>query len=248
MLLIVWDTVRAENLSLHGYGRPTTPNLERLAARGVRFEHAFATSPWTLPSHASLFTGRWPHELSAGWKTPLDDDPPHARRDGSARSAMTPPGSSPTWTTAAARPAWPGASRTTRITRSSVWEVFTRYVGLGRKVDQISLAMVADILAGRRRGGARPLIPLSKEHAKGAADVDRAFLDWLSWQRTRGRPFFAFLNYNDAHSPYQVPDDSAPGFGLRPSSWHDRLVLQQWNIARQVEAALPRRADGQRPL
>ena len=108
--------------------------------------------------------------------------------------------------------------------------------------------MVADILAGRRRGGARPLLPLSKEHAKGAADIDRGFLDWLSWQRTRGRPFFAFLNYNDAHTPYEVPDDAAPGFGIRPSSWHDRLVLQQWNIARQDEAPRPRRADGQRPL
>ena len=38
VLLIVWDTVRAENLSLYGYERPTTPNLERLAARGVRFD------------------------------------------------------------------------------------------------------------------------------------------------------------------------------------------------------------------
>ena len=63
VLLIVWDTVRAGNLSLYGYGRRTTPHLERLAARGVRLERAFATSPWTLPSHASLFTGRWPHEL-----------------------------------------------------------------------------------------------------------------------------------------------------------------------------------------
>ena len=69
-------TRSAQNLSLYGYGRPTTPNLEGLAARGVRFRHAFATSSWTLPSHASLFTGRWPHELSAGWKTPLDDTHP----------------------------------------------------------------------------------------------------------------------------------------------------------------------------
>ena len=51
------------------------------------------------------------------------------------------------------------------------------------------------------------MTPRSKEHAKDAADIDRAFLDWLSWQRTRGRPFFAFLNYNDAHTPYEVPDD-----------------------------------------
>src|SRR6185437_2697844 len=106
----------------------------------------------------------------------------------------------------------------------------SRYVGLGRRVDPFSIALVADKIAGGRWGGARPLIPISKEHAKSAADIDRGFLDWLSWQRTRGRPFFAFLNYNDAHTPYEVPDDSARGFGIRPSSWHDRLVLQQWNI------------------
>ena len=129
-----------------------------------------------------------------------------------------------------------------------MWEVFTRYVGLGRKIDQISLAMVADILTGGAGAGHAPRSRSRRSTPRAAADVDRGFLDWLSWQRTRGRPFFAFLNYNDAHTPYEVPDDSAQGFGIRPSSWHDRLVLQQWNIARQDEAPLPRRADGQRPL
>ena len=64
------------NLSLHGYSRRTTPNLELLAGRGVRFDLAFATSSWTLPSHASLFTGRWPHELGVDWKSPLKDGTP----------------------------------------------------------------------------------------------------------------------------------------------------------------------------
>jgi arylsulfatase A-like enzyme len=236
VLLIVWDTVRAGNLSPYGYGRRTTPNLELLAARGVRFQHAFATSPWTLPSHASLFTGRWPHELSAGWKTPLDaTHPTLAGRLGSLG-----------YDTAGFVANLDYCGRETGLDRGfahyedypiGVLEVFTRYVGLGRKIDRISIAMVADLLTGRRRGGARPLIPLSKEHAKGAADIDRAFLDWLSWQRPRGRPFFAFLNYNDAHSPYEAPDDSARGFGIRPSSWHDRLVLQQWNILDKMKIA-----------
>src|SRR5262249_8070588 len=76
VLLIVWDTVRAANLSLHGYGRRTSPNLEKLATRGVGFEQAFATAPWTLPSHSSTFTGRWPHELTADWQVPLDESFP----------------------------------------------------------------------------------------------------------------------------------------------------------------------------
>ena len=71
VLLIVLDTVRADHLSLYGYERPTTPNLERLAKRGIRFDNARATAPWTLPSHASMFTGHWPHELGAKWMTPL---------------------------------------------------------------------------------------------------------------------------------------------------------------------------------
>ncbi len=76
VLLIVLDTVRADALSPYGYERDTTPNLARLAERGVRFEHARSTAPWTLPSHASLFTGRWRHETSANVGIALDDSHP----------------------------------------------------------------------------------------------------------------------------------------------------------------------------
>ena len=72
VLLVVLDTVGADHLSLHGYARPTSPTLEELASRAIRFDRAQAPSSWTLPSHASMFTGMWPHELSVGWLTPLD--------------------------------------------------------------------------------------------------------------------------------------------------------------------------------
>src|SRR5262249_10937784 len=71
VVLIVMDTVRAANLSAYGYGRNTTPHVDRVAARGVLFEHAVSAAPWTLPSHATLFTGRWPHELSTDYERPL---------------------------------------------------------------------------------------------------------------------------------------------------------------------------------
>ena len=71
VLFIVLDTVRADRLSLYGYPRSTTPALERLARRGIRFDAARACAPWTLMSHASFFTGRWPHELDIKWQTPL---------------------------------------------------------------------------------------------------------------------------------------------------------------------------------
>lgn len=47
IVLISLDTVRADHLSLYGYTRPTTPNLDRLAQQGVLFENAIAPSSWT---------------------------------------------------------------------------------------------------------------------------------------------------------------------------------------------------------
>ena len=51
------DTTRAVNMSLYNYHKPTTPNLEEFSSESVVFTNAIATAPWTLPSHASLFTG-----------------------------------------------------------------------------------------------------------------------------------------------------------------------------------------------
>jgi arylsulfatase A-like enzyme len=47
-------------LGSYGYERPTSPRLDHLAESGVLFETAVSTSPWTLPAHASLFTGLYP--------------------------------------------------------------------------------------------------------------------------------------------------------------------------------------------
>lgn len=62
IVLIVMDTQRADRLSAYGYARPTSPQLERLAQRGLLFENALATSSWTWPSTASILTGMLPQE------------------------------------------------------------------------------------------------------------------------------------------------------------------------------------------
>ncbi|QEH34519.1 Choline-sulfatase [Aquisphaera giovannonii] len=241
VLLIVWDTVRAASTSLHGYGRPTTPNLQRLAARGTRFDLAFSTSSWTLPAHASLFTGRWPHELGVDWKSPLRRDVPtvagHLRDRG--------------YDTAGFVANLDYASVETGLSRGfahyedypvDLLDTLDRYVGLGHRMELSTWGSVVSSLLEKASGRPMGRIGRSREHAKRATDVDRGFLDWLSWQRGRARPFFAFLNYNDAHSPYEVPDPSAPGFGLRPTTLRDYLTLQRWN---QVPKASLRPEDVQ---
>lgn len=65
ILLIIMDATRAKNLSCYGYHRPTTPNLERFAERCVVYETAISAAGWSLPSHASIFTGLYPSRHGA---------------------------------------------------------------------------------------------------------------------------------------------------------------------------------------
>jgi hypothetical protein len=64
-LLVTLDTTRVDHLSAYGYERDTTPNLSRLAADGVTFTRAYSVASWTLPAHASLFTGKYPSSHGA---------------------------------------------------------------------------------------------------------------------------------------------------------------------------------------
>ena len=60
VLLITLDTVRSDHVGAYGAPHAATPNLDRLAARGLLFPHAFSVVPVTLASHATLLTGRYP--------------------------------------------------------------------------------------------------------------------------------------------------------------------------------------------
>ena len=60
VLLVTLDTLRADRLGSYGYAAAETPNLDRLAGRGLRFERAATVTPLTLPAHASLMTGTHP--------------------------------------------------------------------------------------------------------------------------------------------------------------------------------------------
>jgi arylsulfatase A-like enzyme len=65
VLLITLDTLRSDHLSLYGYDPDTTPFLAQLARDMQKFERAYTPSTWTLPSHASMFTGLYPSQHGA---------------------------------------------------------------------------------------------------------------------------------------------------------------------------------------
>ncbi len=67
ILLFVMDTTRVDAVSAYGAARGTTPAVDALAAEGLRYAHAYANASWTLPSHATLFTGLAPQIHGVGW-------------------------------------------------------------------------------------------------------------------------------------------------------------------------------------
>ena len=75
VLLISIDTCRADRLSCYGYKRPTTPNIDAVAAEGILFENVISPIPTTLPAHSSMLTGTIPpyHGIHSNFSHPLDN-------------------------------------------------------------------------------------------------------------------------------------------------------------------------------
>jgi arylsulfatase A-like enzyme len=232
VLLIVLDTVAAGHLGLYGYDRATCPALVEAAEHAIRFDSARATSSWTLPSHASMFTGRWVHELSAGWFTPLDQRRPTLAEFLGGRGYATAGFVANTYYCATDS----GLARGFNWYQDYVFPELTAF----------KTAVLVDRAIERLRaftyysGGwldSAGLLPLAQrilrsldDDRKGAAVVNREFLDWLATRGQPARPFFAFLNYNDAHYPYELPPERLHRFGARPADEYERLLIRRWGL------------------
>lgn len=197
VLFLVLDTVRAENLSIYGHKRLTTPNLEKLGKQGVRFDRAVATAPWTLPSHASLFTGHWPSELSADWLCELDGTYPTLAESFAARG----------YNTAGFVGNVNYCSRAFGLARGFAhYEDYPVSLATFSRSTFLSNQLVRWMR--RLRGAGQP------GGLKNAEQLNRDFLRWL--ERHPDRPWFTFINYFDAHDPY-----------LPPATWRTRFGAAQ---------------------
>jgi arylsulfatase A-like enzyme len=187
VLLIVLDTQRAQSMSLYGYGRETTPELNRLAENGVVFDRAISTSSWTLPSHATLFTGRFNHDVRAVWNGPVD----------SRYKTLAEVLSSMGYATAGFVANLTFLDDFYRLDRGfEVWD--DQPVTAGTIVSHSWLTRSAVCWLRERLGNHQDLVRRTAE------DINLAFLDWLS-KKKGDAPFFVFLNYYDPHRPYLPP-------------------------------------------
>ena len=196
IILLVLDTVRRDHLRLYGYPRATSSRLDSLGARGTVFEHALSAAPWTLPSHAAMFTGHLPHEISATWRVPLGDELPTLAEVLGRRGYQS--GGFIGNTTY--------VSRETGLARG-----FLRFRDFRISAGKILLTPAF---------GRRWILDWSSRWRlvrNSAETVNQWCLDWLD-VRDPHRPFFAFLNYADAHDPYEPPAPYDRRFGDSTSS------------------------------
>jgi arylsulfatase A-like enzyme len=219
VLLLVLDTVRAWSLGLYGSGLLTTPQIEQLARSSTVFDAAYSTSSWTLPAHASLFTGLYPAGTGADWESGLAPSVPTIAEELASRG----------YETAGFSANLDYVTREYGLDRG--FRHFEDYGnGFGQALETSALMQkVAFSLRSRLAGNEDQL------SRKRATDINAAF---LSWQASADRPFFAFLNYYDAHEPYLPPAPFAQRFGVARRPIMRTAVLLRTQPAANIPASV----------
>jgi arylsulfatase A-like enzyme len=246
VLLVVLDTVRADHLSLYGYERPTSPALVRLASQGVRFDRARASAPWTLASHATMFTGRWPHELGVQWMHPVRDDVPTLAEFMSGLGYATAGFVGNTLYCSYDSGLDRGFTHYEDYVLDTMAAIRTAQLsdGLVNALLQLNLTVIRTFpQSPTRRHQEKIARLLSPDNRKDAGIINREFLDWSSRRAEPDRPFFAFLNFMDAHSPYVLPWGSEYRFGQAPSTEADlRFLTESWPTVNKLRISPRERA------
>jgi arylsulfatase A-like enzyme len=185
VVLVIIDTLRADHLSVYGYHRPTSPQIDRLASQGTLFDLAISPSSWTLASHASMMTGTYAHVHHTD--TVKRELPPRLPTLGSVLEQE--------------------GYRTAAFSANTFF--FSRRHGFGKgfihfgdffqspaeALAQVHYIAAADRFLIRRHW---------RENFLGrqtAADINRAALHWID---AGHHPFFLALNYLDVHDPYKA--------------------------------------------
>lgn len=206
VVLITWDTVRADHLSLYGYERDTTPFLEQLAGTVTVYRNAIATSNWTLPTHASIFTGRTARNHGAHLTSKYPGFLPMSQGCETMAEFLSQAG-----------------YRTAGIAANSGYLIPP--FGFDRGFSHYAFPLYSPFLPieGRAyliRASMHALLAslFNRDHPDAlfvSADVINERADrFLESVAGRSQPFFLFLNYMDAHAPYVPPPpfrDRYPG-------------------------------------
>lgn len=223
VVVVVVSGLRADRVGFLGYDRPTTPALDAVADTALVFEDAQATSNWTVPSLASILTGRLPYGHGAGLNggsgtlgTPLRPD---VRTLGRALVA--------------------GGMRTAAVVADPAFRGWALDTGFEEWMDDPGRGVVPSLLVPLSKGGVDPTGWPRRADADGVSD--RA-IAWVQTQPATG--WFLLVQFADAGGPFTPTraDEEAAGYTTRP--WPSDLYDAS---LRRVDRAVGRLLDALPP-
>jgi arylsulfatase A-like enzyme len=196
VVLIVMDTVRADHTTVYGYDRETTPNLREFARGATVYRNALAASDMTLGSHASLFTGLYPSWHGAHYAAPVH--PKGRPLDGRFHTVAE----------------ILGSQGYTAVGVAANTAYFPPFFGLTQGFDAFDVRIPVPMQRATETPSLRTavlnvagmILDLREVDLQNrrAEDISAAGME-LVQRRTPGAPFFLFINYMDAHTPYVPP-------------------------------------------
>jgi arylsulfatase A-like enzyme len=206
LVLVTFDTTRADALGAYGQALPTSPVLDRLARDGVLFEQVSTSNPETLPAHATIFTGKWPfshgvranagHELADRHVTLAEVLKEHGYRTGAEVAAQ--------------------------VLRSAT--------GVTQGFDRVRDAESPGVALKRvDLGGGMQTIPM-----RTGEDISKGGIDFLNDGKGGRQPFFLWLHYFDAHDPYKPPPAQQARFADAP--YHGEVAAADAAFGRFLDA------------
>ncbi len=201
ILIFLMDTQPVRNMTPYGYGKETTPSIQRIADEGAVYEQHYVTGAWTVPSHASLFTGKYQHGHGAGtsYEFMARDFPTMAEVLGRAGYQ----------TVAFSNNGWVNQDETD-ICRG--FEEFT---------------LVREPKEGTVRIGPGDGVTVQAREDKGAAYTVRLVENWLEQGRDGKRPFLMFINCTEPHLHLKAPEPFRKRFLLEGVSEEEARGVNQ---------------------
>jgi arylsulfatase A-like enzyme len=185
-VLITLDTTRADHLGCYGYSKNTTPFLDSLAKKGILFENAYANATWTLPSHASLFTGMMPSVHGAGYSNFFVSPSVKTIAESLQEKGYT----------SAAFIGGPFLVSAFNLNQG--FDFYDEHLDPHSELKRLTLFRLLSKITGK-----------SLWHTDGqrrGAEINQEVSSYLRWVVNR-QPFFLFINYFDAHEPYDPPQE-----------------------------------------
>jgi len=204
VLIVSMDTVRADALSCYSPATGRTPFIDSIAARGVIFEQARSPSPWTLPGHASMFTSLYPSVHGADWEyTYLKSDFVTLAEILKAAGYQTAAFSSNVW-----------VSSFTNVTQGFDYLYLlgskSRFAPKSQERPLLMWeVMQKPIVVRLRRWGLMPPAP-PPQRKNNSEIINDMVGKWFSEQKDKSAPSFVFVNYMNAHHPYNPPGEFRP--------------------------------------